>query len=127
MKLCTKCRVEKDTSEFTKNASTKDGLQWYCRPCMRDTRRDSALLSRYGVSAALYDQMYNEQKGCCKICEQHSSTFTHRLAVDHCHKTGAVRGLLCSNCNTAIGKLNDDISILQRAISYLRSQDEGRL
>ena len=46
--------------------------------------------------------------------------YQRRMHIDHCHDTGAVRGLLCHGCNTGIGSLNDDIELLQRAIDYLR-------
>lgn len=63
--------------------------------------------------------MLHNQGNKCKICETHESEFDKRLAVDHCHKTGKVRGLLCSSCNTSLGKFKDDPEILRRAINYL--------
>lgn len=57
----------------------------------------------------------------CKRCKISKSLeeFHKKLSVDHCHKTGKVRGLLCSNCNTAIGLLKEDINVLKNAINYL--------
>ncbi len=89
------------------------------------SRRESTLQKLYGIGLEQYEQMYEKQDGCCAICNQHADSFKHRLSVDHCHTTGAIRGLLCHNCNTAIGKLNDNIELFSRAISYLRSQDQG--
>lgn len=74
----------------------------------------------------LYNQMFEAQNGVCKIC---GNPETHRrngrvkaLAIDHCHKTGVIRGLLCSECNTGLGKMKDDPKILRKAAEYLENQ-----
>lgn len=87
--------------------------------------RDQNLQKRYGIGVEEYQAMYEKQEGKCAICDKHStSVFTKgaagfELCVDHCHNTGKVRGLLCENCNTGIGKLNDDPALLRKAINYL--------
>ena len=79
----------------------------------------------YGIDAARYQEMLREQGGVCAICDQrekitdHASGKTKDLAVDHDHVTGAVRALLCSACNTAIGLFNDDEKLLAKAQTYL--------
>lgn len=55
----------------------------------------------------------------CAICKKHKSNFTRALAVDHCHTTGKIRGLLCTNCNRALGNIKDSIDNLKNAIEYL--------
>lgn len=87
--------------------------------------RDRFLLKKFGISLEQYNQMHSEQNGVCKICKQPE---THKrngvlkaLAVDHCHKTGKVRGLLCCDCNTGIGKLKDSIDVLLSAVQYLKN------
>jgi len=81
--------------------------------------------SAYGVDARRYQQMLVEQNGVCAVCgqqERHADGLTGKqkdLAVDHCHDTGAVRALLCSACNTAIGLFNDDPKLLGAAKEYL--------
>ncbi len=60
--------------------------------------------------------MYSIQEGKCYICQ----TVPKRLAIDHCHKTGEVRGLLCGNCNTALGMINDSAEILTSMLEYIR-------
>lgn len=62
-------------------------------------QRNAMLKHRYGITAAQYDAMFAAQDGRCKLCERHHTAFKHRLHVDHDHKTGAVRGLLCASCN----------------------------
>lgn len=74
----------------------------------------------YGIGAGDYAAIYEAQGGRCAIC-QRATGKTKRLAVDHDHKTGEVRGLLCGPCNRGVlGHLRDDPEALQRAITYLR-------
>lgn len=77
-------------------------------------------LKKYGITLAQYEQMFADQAGCCAICKTHQSEFSKSLAVDHCHTSGKVRGLLCGLCNTALGSMRDSPEILASAINYLR-------
>lgn len=71
----------------------------------------------YGIDVEDYDRMLFEQDGVCYICKEHPKK--RALDIDHDHKTGKVRGLLCSNHNRALGLLGDDIVLLLRAAEYL--------
>jgi len=82
--------------------------------------RCSHLLTRYGITLYEYYLMLVEQGFVCAICEGVSPT--HRLAVDHCHATGKVRGLLCHACNAGMGKLRDDPALLRAAAAYLEKE-----
>jgi hypothetical protein len=89
----------------------------------REALRDGERKRKFGITPERYSEMFQSQNGVCAICKQ-PETATRlgtlkALSVDHCHKTGAIRGLLCSDCNTGIGKLKDDPSVLQSAIRYL--------
>ena len=85
-----------------------------------DARRDSHLRRLYGISSADYDQMLQDQGGRCAICKSEDPACRHsRFHVDHDHVTGSVRGLLCSHCNTALGKFKDSQSIITSALQYL--------
>lgn len=83
------------------------------------------LVKRYGINEEIYQQILKKQEGKCAICGSKKATpidyknAPQRLAVDHCHKTGKVRGLLCFSCNRALGYLKDDITLLKKAIEYL--------
>jgi hypothetical protein len=84
----------------------------------------SKLQREYGMTVEQYEIMLSEQGGLCKICGR-EETHRHfgkpvRMAVDHCHETGVVRGLLCRNCNVAIGLLGHSVSRLEKAICYLQ-------
>lgn len=76
-------------------------------------------LRTFGLTPECYAKMLDAQGGNCALCGRHYTEFSRALAVDHCHKTGKVRGLLCSPCNTGIGNLKEDVSILQGAVAYL--------
>ena len=77
----------------------------------------------FGISHAEYAEFHQKQNGVCAICFKPETAIRNgkvkSLAVDHCHKTGKIRGLLCSDCNTGIGKLKEDRNILSAAIRYL--------
>lgn len=79
------------------------------------------LKNRYGITPDTYYKMLTDQNNRCACCGKHENDEHHRLAVDHNHITGSVRALLCSNCNRAIGFVQEDISILQNMIQYLES------
>ena len=83
-------------------------------------RRQSQLKTNYGISMQDYNEMFEKQKGRCAICNTHCTELKRALAVDHCHITGKVRGLLCDNCNHALGKFKDDVEIIKSAIEYLK-------
>jgi hypothetical protein len=81
-----------------------------------DTRYSYHLETTYGLSLEEYEAMLEAQDHVCAICGGPDS---RRLAVDHCHETERIRGLLCHKCNTALGLLQDDTTRMERAIAYL--------
>lgn len=86
----------------------------------RDRSRDQRVCKVYGLKPGAYDLIYAAQGGKCFIC-QRATGKTRRLAVDHNHKTGEVRGLLCKTCNRMLGHLRDDPLAFWRALIYLVS------
>jgi hypothetical protein len=81
-------------------------------------------MAKYGMTGDDYAFMYEYQQGQCGICKTPQSELKRALAVDHCHETGRVRGLLCSNCNTALGLLKDRQDLLERAARWLMTEEE---
>jgi len=79
------------------------------------------LWRKYGLTSEQYDEILTKQNFSCAICKEHMSGFKQALAVDHCHSTGKVRGLLCTGCNTAIGSMKDDTERLRNAVAYLEN------
>lgn len=92
--------------------------------CKKSTYK-SHLKNKWGLSLEDFERLLDSQNGVCKICKKSETTFDSktkeikRLTVDHCHKTNAIRGLLCCKCNFGIGYFNDSIENLKNAIEYL--------
>lgn len=104
----------------------KKYLESYQKYNTSDKFRNNAFLKNFGITLDTYNTMLKNQNNCCMICEKpETSTFKSgrikSLAVDHCHATKKVRGLLCSRCNAAIGLLKEDIKSLEKAIEYLKT------
>lgn len=97
----------------------------YCSDTCKDRGMANNYLKRnYGIMMDDYDRIYKEQKGLCCICGTEGFIMNKdrhklKLVVDHCHETGKVRGLLCHNCNRALGLLKDNVDYLKIAIKYL--------
>ena len=89
-----------------------------CRPCASSASHASRTKATYGITPEEYEALLEYQGGVCAICLQRP--VTKRLAVDHNHRTGAVRGLLCSRCNhDLLGALHDSLGVALRAVQYL--------
>ena len=134
MKQCRKCLTDKDKVCFNKQSKTKDGLSPWCKTCHAEQHKiwkqknrssesryewEYTLNSRYGITVEKYEEMLISQRHMCAICGISQSKLKNLLSVDHCHKTGKVRGLLCSTCNWAIGAFKDDVNVILRAHDYL--------
>ena len=90
-----------------------------------EQQRANRLQRIYGLSATDYAKMLKAQDNGCAICGKTEAEEDKRFAVDHDHETGQVRGLLCGNCNQAIGKLRHDPELLRNAIAYLEKWGQG--
>jgi hypothetical protein len=103
--------------------NNKDKAKSYNEKIMQkdpESRLRKWLRLGYGLSLEDYKKMKEEQQDLCKICKQpNRDKDISRLSVDHDHKTGKVRGLLCRRCNTALGLLDDRIDLFKEAILYL--------
>jgi hypothetical protein len=121
---CTKCHQVKPLDAFY-------GGRGKCKKCVsaynreryrtvtgKDYVYDWSSRKRYGVSLEEYEEMLRAQDGRCAICGDPPGK--RRLAIDHCHETGRVRGLLCVRCNTLIGQADDSVERLRQAVLYLR-------
>lgn len=111
MKICNRCKEEKRISEFSRNKNGKNGRHSLCKKC----KVEQGQMRQFGITTA--DALLVTQN--CHICNLDLSKT--RACIDHDHKTGLVRGILCSNCNAGLGKLGDDVEGLERALRYLTS------
>lgn len=136
-KVCLKCKLEKPVENFYRASRNSDRFQSYCKPCgiqngrdwrnkssFRERDRKRKLLKRHGVTLEQYTSMLNTQCGVCRICSlPPTSKRNHEkynLCVDHCHKTGKIRGLLCKSCNLAIGNMSDNLEWANNIVKYLK-------
>jgi hypothetical protein len=132
-RCCKKCGECKQTSDFGPHKGYPDGLRTTCRACKaaesrvyyyanidksREYHRRKARYWKYGLSEEDIQTMTKAQGGKCATCGKEK-----RLIVDHCHTSGNIRGLLCYNCNTALGKTFDDKIILNNLIQYLEGHN----
>ena len=132
--VCPKCGISKDKKEFGKDVTTSRGISSHCKLCKKTWRArfrkenpekhkaldfKSDLSRHYGITVDQYNQMFDDQKGCCACCGRSSEDFKRGLHVDHDHTTDQVRALLCTKCNPGIGYFEDSIENLHKAIKYL--------
>lgn len=97
-----KKEICKRNSEYYKKNKLKVTLK-KTETYINNTVSEKHLKERYQLTIEDYNKLFQEQQGCCAICGKHQSELKHRLNVDHNHKTGKIRGLLCPKCNTALG------------------------
>ena len=135
---CPHCRRKKGTAQWSKCKTIP-----YCKKCWReasaryrethrevtratnrkcwDKNKDDYNLNRKPGGRSIYETLFSEQKGLCAICHNPETSQRYKtLTVDHCHKTNGVRGLLCSNCNRALGMFRESPEILKSTIKYLK-------
>lgn len=135
-KRCRDCSAIKEISEFPLTGRNRAYRGSYCRPCLakkirekrarnpvehRQRYRDYQLKSMYGIPAGGYERMLDLQGGVCAICRKRERWKGKSLCVDHDHKTGAVRGLLCNSCNTGLANFCENTESLLNAAAYLRA------
>lgn len=143
MKICTKCGESKSLDDFSNKTGRKDGKASYCLVCGRiankkwreanleiakENARESSKryyyakgtvfnrLRKYKLTEEQFNNLMTSTDGSCGICASKEN-----LVIDHCHRTKRVRGILCSKCNTGLGKLGDDKESLIKAIKYLEA------
>lgn len=134
-KKCTRCK--KDLILNLENFYFNKSRQQYksqCRNCfdmLKKKRTDlyrikflgdkvnRNLKRKYGITSEDYNLLFENQKGRCAICGTHQKDLSKRLFVDHDHKTGEIRGLLCIKCNNGIGLFSNNPKITDRATKYL--------
>ena len=144
MKVCYKCKEEKELDRFPKRKTSRDGRKGTCKKCINtkarevwdpekekarwaryrlknnDAIRDRQFKAKYGISLADYDNMYELQFGRCSYCLTHQDDLEKVLVVDHDHSfekgdPAGVRSLLCSDCNVGLGMFKDNPNVLRRA------------
>jgi hypothetical protein len=150
-KACRRCGEMKKLSEFPRIPKCKDGLSPRCRTCFAEARRGYRkrnperhkelqrawykknkekhraynLQKLYGITIEEYEAMVIAQGGVCALCRKppYGRRNGSKLHIDHDHKTGRIRGLLCYHCNNGLGRFTDDPDLLRRAADYIEAVD----
>lgn len=137
MITCVTCKILLPYESFSRKANSKLGYSTKCKKCHNEYVRtvwypknkekqknssklwktknqDRVLATRYRVDEFTLKDLKNKANNRCEVCFS-----TENLRIDHCHKTGTVRGLLCNSCNVCLGFVKDDIERLKALITYL--------
>ena len=141
MKICARCKIPKNLNEFY--VSPKGKVFYICLTCSKERRKEwrknnpekyraqrrrKRLKISYKITTTIYEKMLTDQNGKCAICgktkNQTQSGKEIPFGIDHCHKTGQIRGLLCNKCNSAIGFFEDRIPYMELGIAYLRKYEQ---
>lgn len=110
-----------DQQRVTDNVRTRYQNDPEFRERRRAAVRKSQRKAKYGLSDEQYQQLRDDSKGVCKICKKPPHSDGRSLHIDHDHKTGKVRGLLCTSCNLFLGKIHESVEILQIMITYIET------
>lgn len=141
-RFCNKCNQTLTLDNFSINAKGKFGRKSVCKPCCnkdqkslatqrkgenpdlwRKYRYEKHLKSAYGLTPEAYLELLDKQDHKCAICGREENLVGNKLFVDHCHESGAVRGILCYHCNTLLGMSFDNVETLICAVTYLKKFD----
>lgn len=130
LRRCFDCKQEKAIDAFILRKTDKTGRGHCCQTCANERSkhyrqanrdksracvRNSIYKSRYGLTLTQIEDLKAGQAYKCAVCGRDDK----RLVVDHCHATGAIRGVLCNNCNVALGQVADNVDILTKLIVYV--------
>lgn len=129
-KTCKTCGKEKDIDEFY--GRTSGYYSSFCKKCTKERQkqtprkvypneyhREKRLKNVYNLTKEQYSRLHSEQGGKCAICGIPETELKKNLCVDHDHKTGKIRGLLCTLCNQGLGSFKDNQSNVENALYYL--------
>lgn len=145
-KSCNRCLKIKKLDEFFADKSHSSGKYSICKSCKKEATykwrnenrshynkvarqwrkknplncRGFNLKKKFGITYQEYENILKSQNNGCKICGS-THQYKKALAVDHCHKTGKIRAILCDNCNKGLGNFQDSPALLEKAIEYLKS------
>lgn len=112
MHTCRKCNKTKFPSEMTR---IKGYFLKTCRECFNKEARDYKRKIKYGIMPEHFEKLKELHLNGCAVCKRKAD-----LHVDHNHKTGKIRGLLCDNCNIALGHLHEDEDLIWNLLEYLK-------
>ena len=121
---CSACGEWKPPTAYNKNKQQKSGLHYSCRQCAKQHVRKYNIESKYNITVEDYNKLLSEQSSKCDICDlelvNNSDDKFNRPVIDHNHKSGEVRAILCHKCNLALGNCNDSSEYTLKLYNYLK-------
>ena len=140
-RICSHCHKAKPLSEFCTSSKERSGYIYWCKTCCKqatrakydyERARAEQLKCNYRITPQEYEQLYQQQAGVCAACGQperrragrkkRTENVTPSLHIDYGHKTGIMRGLLYSGCNTALGSLDEDPERIKALLKYVEER-----
>lgn len=128
-KRCVTCKEIKALKDFCYDKRNRDGRGACCRECKRFSKEElrKRTLLKYGITPEEYEAMVVEQNGACACCGKPETVLDPKgnirpLSVDHCHQSNALRGLLCTRCNTALGYMGEDPDRARALLKYIEER-----
>lgn len=138
---CKACGINKSPQYFHKDSTSKRGHAYYCKDCAnaksrawtaknghkatyRMKKHDAYYKHKYGMSLDERIELLNSQGCKCAICRSPLEASGGNTHTDHCHSTGKIRGILCTNCNRGLGHFQENTTNLMAAIEYLQAHTE---
>ena len=136
---CRKCESKWHSENYKKNGKIKERIvawrkanpEWQKNYQKEYNKRfpmkirEKRLKYTFGIGLEEYNKMFDQQGGRCAICSTHQMELNHTLCIDHNHKTGKVRELLCMKCNQALGSIKEDIKSAKALVEYIRKHNVG--
>ena len=134
-KRCSKCKraLPATTEFFYKNRKLKHGLDSWCKACKKKYDKIHHKLKYFNMSIKDFEKLLEEQNQRCAICgrdfnelfrKYNNKTTVRTPRIDHDHKTGKIRGILCNRCNMLLGRCVDNSYILIKAVNYLKENEK---
>lgn len=111
-------RMNKYSSEH-REQKREYAKTWYIKN--KDRKKEYHIRKAFGIDISKYNIILKNQNNKCAICDIDNNNLNRSLVIDHCHKTGKIRGLLCGRCNLMLGNIKDNKNILKKMIKYLNS------
>ena len=113
-KTCSKCNLTLDLNMFVNSKLGKHGKAGQCKSCRNKKNQEYRNKNFYGITEPEYQQLLADSNNICRLCGNSGS-----LVVDHNHDTGKVRGMICRQCNSAIGMLHDSPVLISKVLQYM--------
>lgn len=132
-KKCSKCNEILPVANFHMQAGRNHNHYRFNSPCKvcanlnrnKNYHKEYYRKLKYNITNEQYQLKLKEQNYSCVICNIHQDDYSKEFCIDHCHKTGKIRDLLCTQCNSGIGFFRENINVMKKAIAYMKKHNSS--